>query len=194
MHFHVLGSLHHVHNKNSGLPLYVLQAPCLIVSVNHMREMRTYVVVFICDNNNKRISYKANSEKDPDSGSNPRWNFDVMFNIDINKTQQHSLGLVLRLMSHYSLRPDTIIGEVNLPITVLLEWFGDAAEDVHKVASRYVVTKNGAEQGTLAFSYNFGRTLQHPPPDSTPVNGPSQVWKILGSVSGNLINAVMLLS
>ena len=32
MHFHVLGSLHHVHNKNSGLPLYVLQAPCMIVS------------------------------------------------------------------------------------------------------------------------------------------------------------------
>ena len=34
MHFHVLGSLHHVHNKNSGLPLYVLQAPCMIVSLN----------------------------------------------------------------------------------------------------------------------------------------------------------------
>ena len=32
MHFHVLGSLHHVHNKNSGLPLYVLQTPCTIVS------------------------------------------------------------------------------------------------------------------------------------------------------------------
>ena len=32
MHFHVFGSLHHVHNKNSGLPLYVLQAPCMIES------------------------------------------------------------------------------------------------------------------------------------------------------------------
>ena len=32
MYFHVLGSLHHVHNKNSGLPLYVLQALCMIVS------------------------------------------------------------------------------------------------------------------------------------------------------------------
>jgi hypothetical protein len=32
MHFHVLGSLHHVHNKNSGLPLYVLQALCMTVS------------------------------------------------------------------------------------------------------------------------------------------------------------------
>ena len=162
--------------------------------VNHTSEMRTYAVVFICDNNNKRISYEANSEKDPDGGSNPRWNFDVMFSIDINKAQQHDLGLVVRLMSHHSLRPDKIIGEVNVPITMMLEWFGDAAEDVHKVVRRYVVTENGAEQGTLAFSYNFGRTLQHPPPDPTPVNGPSEAWKILESVSGNLIDAVMLLS
>ena len=32
MHIHVLGSPHHVHNKNSGIPLYVLQEPCMIVS------------------------------------------------------------------------------------------------------------------------------------------------------------------
>ena len=36
MHFHALGPLHHVHNKNSGLPLYVLQAPCMIVSLTHI--------------------------------------------------------------------------------------------------------------------------------------------------------------
>ena len=161
---------------------------------NYIRGMRTYAVVFICDNNNKRIFYKANSEKDPDGGSNPRWNFDVMFNIDINKAQRHGLGLVVRLMSHHSLRPDTIIGEVNVPITVLLEWFGDAAEDVHKVVNRYVVTSKGVEQGTLPFSYNFGKTLQHPPPDPTPVKGQPKVWKNLGRVTGPLIDAVLFLA
>ncbi len=83
--------------RTSGLQIKSAQG---LKYVNHMREMRTYAVVFICDNNNKRISYKESSEKDPDGGSNPRWNFDVMFHIDINKAQQHGLGLVVTCEAH----------------------------------------------------------------------------------------------
>ena len=81
-----------------------------------------------------------------------------------------------------------------MPITEMVEWFGDAAEDVHKVANGYVMTAKGVEQGTLTFSYNFGKTLQHQPPDPTTVKGQSKVWKILGSVPGPLIDAVMFLA
>jgi hypothetical protein len=167
--------------------------------VNHIRDMRTYAVVFICDDNNNRISYEAKTEygagPGPDGGSNPRWNFDVMFNIDIEKAQQHGLALVVRLMSHHSLRPDTLIGEVRVPITVLLEWFGDAAEDVNKEARRNVVTAGGQEKGTLAFLYKFGRPLQHPPADPAPVNGQSRrVWKkLLRKVPSHLLDAVLIL-
>ena len=161
---------------------------------NYIRGMRTYAYVFICDGNDNCISHKAKTDKDRDGDTNPKWNFDVMFSIDIPRAEQHSLTLVVKLMSHHSARPDTLIGEVRVPITELLEWFGDAAEDVHKVVNRYVVTSKGVEQGTLAFSYNFGNTLQHPPPDPTPVRGQPKVWKVLGSVSGPLIDAVMFLA
>ncbi len=89
--------------------------------VNHITDMRTYAVVFISDDNNIRISYEAKTEygagPGPDGGSNPRWNFDVMFNINIEKVQQHGLALVVKLMSHHSLHPDTLIGEVRVPIS-----------------------------------------------------------------------------
>ena len=157
---------------------------------NCIRGMRTYAYVFICDRNDKRISHKAKTKKDRDGDTNPKWNFDVMFSINIPKAEEHSLTLVVKLMSHHSVRPDTLIGEVRVPITELLKWFGDAAEDVHKEVNEHVKTSKGEEKGTLAFLFNFGKTLQHPPPDPTPVKGQPKVWKNLGRVTGPLIKAV----
>ena len=54
-----------------------------------------------------------------------------------------------------------------MPISELLICFGDdddVGED-EKHMTKNIVTSDGEAQGALAFSYKFGRTVDHPPLD-----------------------------
>ncbi|GMY21710.1 protein SRC2-like [Fagus crenata] len=88
--------------------------------------------------------------------------------------------IVVKLKSHHKAHNDKDIGEVRVPIAELLASCGDADaaaaaaaaeedddddDEKQVMISKSVVTSDGIEEGTLAFSYNFGTTLQHPPAD-----------------------------
>nr|POE72545.1 protein quirky [Quercus suber] len=83
--------------------------------------------------------------------------------------KENCLDLVVKLKSHrktHGLR-DKDIGEVRVLILEPLEGFGDdhdAAEN-EKHMSKSIVTSDSEAQGALAFSYKFGRTVEHPPTD-----------------------------
>ncbi|GMY21709.1 protein SRC2-like [Fagus crenata] len=57
-----------------------------------------------------------------------------------------------------------------------------------KVTSKNVVTLDGtSEEGTLAFSYKFGRTVEHPPAHRPPVQAPprkSRRHKVMEAAKG----------
>ena len=131
--------------------------------------MKPYAVVFIRDHNNILHSPERKTSVDSEGGSNPTWNFNVKFTINLAIAQENHLDLVVKLKSRrktHGLR-DKDIGEVRVLISELLKCFGDdddAAED-EKHMSKNVVTSDGEAQGALAFSYKFGRTVDHPPTD-----------------------------
>lgn len=154
----------------------VIQSAQGLKYVNHVKKMKPYAVVFICDDNNNPISSMNNTAVDKDGGSNPKWNFLVKFNINIAKAQQNRHDLVVKLKSHHKSHGDKDIGEVRVPIAELLASCGDAGadeDDEKKVTSKNVVTLDGTlEEGTLAFSYKFGRNVEHPPAHRPPVQAP----------------------
>ena len=146
---------------------FVVQSAQGLKYVNHLTKMKPYAVVFIRDHNNILHSPERKTSVDSEGGSNPTWNFNVKFTINLAIAQENHLDLVVKLKSHrktHGLR-DKDIGEVHVPISELLTCFGDdddAVED-EKHMTRNVVTSDGEAQGALAFSYKFGRTVDHPP-------------------------------
>uniref|UniRef100_A0A2N9J6J4 C2 domain-containing protein n=1 Tax=Fagus sylvatica TaxID=28930 RepID=A0A2N9J6J4_FAGSY len=171
----------------------VIQSAQELKYVNHVKKMKPYAVVFICDDSNNPISSLENTAVDSDGDSNPKWNFPVKFNINIAEAQKNSHVLVVKLKSHHKTHSDKDIGEVRVPIAELLEGFGDADaeeedDDEKQVMSKNVVTSDGmSEEGTLAFSYNFGRTVEHPPnhcpPEQVPeIKSRSHNFKIAAKV------------
>ncbi|KAL4636947.1 hypothetical protein ACB092_03G045200 [Castanea dentata] len=147
----------------------VIQSAQGLKYVNHFKKMKPYAVVFICDHNNILHSSERKTSVDSEGGSNPTWNFNVKFTINLAIAQENHLDLVVKLKSRrktHGLR-DKDIGEVRVLISELLQCFGDdddAAED-EKHMSRNVVTSDGEAQGALVFSYKFGTTVDHPPTD-----------------------------
>ena len=146
----------------------VIQSAQGLKYVNHLKKMKPYAVVFIRDHNNILHSPERKTSVDSEGGSNPTWNFNVKFTINLAIAQENHLDLVVKLKSRrktHGLR-DKDIGEVRVLISELLKCFGDddAAED-EKHMSKNVVTSDGEAQGALAFSYKFGRTVDHPPTD-----------------------------
>jgi|UniRef100_A0A2N9J856 Ca2+-dependent lipid-binding protein len=156
----------------------VIQSAQGLKNVNHFTKMKPYAVVFICeDNNDPNILPDTKTTVDSDNGSNPIWNFTFEFKINIAKAQRNRLALVVKLKSHHKTHSDKDIGDVRVPITELLAEFGDAdataeeEDDEKKVMSRSVVTTSdgtASEEGTLSFSYKFGRTVEHVPPANRP--------------------------
>ncbi|KAL0005983.1 hypothetical protein SO802_013544 [Lithocarpus litseifolius] len=147
----------------------VIQSAQGLKYVNHLKKMKPYAVVFIRDHNNILHSPERKTSIDSEGGSNPTWNFKVKFTINLAIAQENHLDLVVKIKSRrktHGLR-DKDIGEVRVLISELLKCFGDdddAAED-EKHMSKNIVTSDGEAQGALAFSYKFGRTVDHPPPD-----------------------------
>ncbi|XP_023882884.1 protein SRC2 [Quercus suber] len=147
----------------------VIQSAEGLKYVNHFKRMKPYAVVFIRDHNNILHSPERKTSVDSEGGSNPTWNFNVKFTINLAIAQENHLDLVVKLKSRrktHSVR-DKDIGEVRVLISELLKEFGDdddAAED-EKHTSKNIVTSDGEAQGALAFSYKFGRTVDHPPTD-----------------------------
>ena len=79
----------------------VIQSAQGLKYVNHVKKMKPFADVFICDDNNNPISSMNNTAVDKDGGSNPKWNFPVKFNINIAKAQQNRHDLVVKLKSHH---------------------------------------------------------------------------------------------
>ncbi len=165
--------------------------------VNRFKKMKTYAVVFICDNNNNPSSSEKKTAVNKNRGSDPSWNFLVKFNIHITKKQKKHHALVVKLKSQHKMRSDKDIAEVRVPITELLAVFdeADAAaaaeeedddddddddDDEKKQVkmSKSVVTSDGTGEVTLSFSYEFGTTLQHPPADPPLVPKKSLIQKV----------------
>ncbi|KAL0005987.1 hypothetical protein SO802_013548 [Lithocarpus litseifolius] len=123
--------------------------------------MKPYAVVFIRDHNNILYSSKRKTSVDSKGGSNPTWNFNVKFTINLAIAQENHLDLVVKLKSRqksHGIR-DKDIGEVRMLISELLKCFGDDDDDAakdEKHMSKSIVTSNGEAQGALAFSYKFG--------------------------------------
>ncbi|KAL0005995.1 hypothetical protein SO802_013556 [Lithocarpus litseifolius] len=83
---------------------------------------------------------------------------------------ENRLALVVKLKSRRK-TGDKDIGEVRVMTTELLEAFGDANAVAHeKHMSKSVVIPDGTSQGTLAFSYKFGNTIQQQQPSTSTVN------------------------
>nr|POE72542.1 protein src2 [Quercus suber] len=163
----------------------VIQSAEGLKYVNHFKRMKPYAVVFIRDHNNILHSPERKTSVDSEGGSNPTWNFNVKFTINLAIAQENHLDLVVKLKSRrktHSVR-DKDIGEVRVLISELLKEFGDdddAAED-EKHTSKNIVTSDGEAQGALAFSYKFGRTVDHPPTDPNVKQRPKRVvylWDI----------------
>ncbi len=55
-----------------------------------------------------------------------------MFQIVVSKVEQNRHALVVKLKSRLEVHNDDDIGELRVPITELLEGFGDTAEDEQK--------------------------------------------------------------
>ncbi|XP_023906148.1 protein SRC2 [Quercus suber] len=145
----------------------VIQSAQGLKYVNHVKKMKPYAVVFIRDHNNVLHSSERKTSVDLEGGSNPTWNFNVKFTINLAIAQENHLDLVIKLKSRrksHGIR-DKDIGEVRVLISELLKCFGDDAAEDEKHMSKSVVTSDGEAQGALAFSYKFGRTVDHPPTD-----------------------------
>ena len=148
----------------------VIQSAQGLKYVNHVKKMKPFAVVFIRDHNNILHSSNRKSSVDSKGGSNPTWNFNVKFTINLAVAKENCLDLVVKLKSRWKTHGlrDKDIGEVSvLNISELLEGFGDdhdAAEN-EKHISKSIVTSDGEAQGALAFSYKFGRTVEHSPTD-----------------------------
>ncbi|XP_065636625.1 protein SRC2-like [Quercus suber] len=156
----------------------VIQSAQGLKYVNHLKKMKPYAVVSIRDHNNIPHSSESKTSVDSEGGSNPTWNCNVKFTISLAIAQENHLDLVVKLKSRrktHGLR-DKDIGEVCVLISELLKCFGDdddAAED-EKHMSKNIVTSDGEAQGALAFSYKFGRTVDHPPTDPNVKQGPKR--------------------
>ncbi|KAK7817401.1 protein src2, partial [Quercus suber] len=145
----------------------VIQSAQGLKYVNHVKKMKPYAVVFIRDHNNVLHSSERKTSVDSEGGSKPTWNFNVKFTISLAIAQKNHLDLVIKLKSRrksHGIR-DKDIGEVRVLISELLKCFGDDAAEDEKHMSKSIVTSDGEAQGALAFSYKFGRTVDHPPTD-----------------------------
>ena len=140
--------------------------------VHQLRKMNLFALVSIWDNNNNLCSRSSQEKTSIDSVGNtkPKWNFHVTFNIDITRAQENHLALVVKFKSRWIIG-DRDIGEVCVPITELLEGFGNANAVAHeKHMSKSVLNPNGTSQGTLSFYYKFGNTIQQQHPPASMVN------------------------
>ncbi|KAK9984178.1 hypothetical protein SO802_033703 [Lithocarpus litseifolius] len=127
--------------------------------------MQPYIVVVICDNNNKLI---FPTKKSPRLRcSNPTWNFHVDFYINVAMAQEKHLNLVVKLKSyrnsHCALNIE--IGVVRVPITKMLTDFGEADKKKKIQVSENLVFSDGTSQGKLSFSHGFAAIVEEPPAD-----------------------------
>ena len=137
-----------------------------IRSVNGLSSTpkRPYAVVSVRDREKNLIFPKEKSKVGKDGGSGLEFKFMAIFYINVASARKNGLDLVVKLKSKRWVHSNDDIGVVCVPITELLEGFGDGTEDHEKqVTSKSIVTSEGTEEGTLEFSYKFGRILQEPP-------------------------------
>ncbi|XP_065636627.1 protein SRC2-like [Quercus suber] len=101
--------------------------------------MKPYAVVFIRDHNNILHSSERKTSVDSEGGSNPTWNFNVKFTINLAIAKENCFG----------------------------DDDHDAAKNEKHMSKSIIVTSDGEAQGALAFSYKFRRTVsvRHPPTD-----------------------------
>ena len=110
----------------------VIQSARGLKYVNHLKKMKPYAVVFIRDHNNIPHSSDRKTSVDSEGGSNPTWNFNVKFTINLAIAQENHPGLVVKLKSRrkaHGLR-DKDIGEVRVLISELLKCFGDDDDEL----------------------------------------------------------------
>lgn len=142
---------------------------CLYVEIRSVNGLsstpkRPYAVVSVRDREKNLIFPKEKSKVGKDGGSGLEFKFMAIFYINVASARKNGLDLVVKLKSKRWVHSNDDIGVVRVPITELLEGFGDGTEDHEKqVTSKSIVTSEGTEEGTLEFSYKFGRILQEPP-------------------------------
>ena len=139
----------------------VIESAQGLENVNHFTRMKPYAVVYMWDMKNNHRSSREESSADEEGGSNPRWNFMVKFNIDIDMAEANRFALVVKLRSRRRTHGarDKDIGEVR----VLIKELRDCAEgnererrmirSVHTFSDGSTGTEQG--QGKLTFSYKF---------------------------------------
>ncbi|KAL0012274.1 hypothetical protein SO802_007382 [Lithocarpus litseifolius] len=166
------------------LELVIMSAQGL-KKVNRLTKMKPYAVVFIRDHNNTLHSHKRKTSVDSKGGSNPIWSFNVKFTINLAIAQDDHLDLVVKLKSRRKTHGcrDKDIGEVRVLISDLLICFGDDDGAAEKHTTRDIVTSDGEKQGALAFSYKFGRTVDHPPLDPNVKQRPKRGTGFLGKIA-----------
>ncbi|KAG8372954.1 hypothetical protein BUALT_Bualt12G0120800 [Buddleja alternifolia] len=156
--------------KNRTLEI-TLQYATDLNNVNLITKMDVYAVVSISggDDNSKQ---KTKSPVDHDGDCNPTWNFPMRFAVEEAALQQNRLTLDFKLICERALG-DKDIGEVNVPITDLLESPANgAAADWKRFVSYQVRKPSGKPKGQITFSYKFG---EKPASDAAEVCGESIV-------------------
>ncbi|CAI9102176.1 OLC1v1000400C1 [Oldenlandia corymbosa var. corymbosa] len=123
-------------------------------NVNMFSKMDVYAVVKILGYPSKNNTKKTNVDKN--SGSNPKWNFHLRFDVAENSLNNPGISLLVQLKSDRTFGSAKDIGEVNVPIPELYNGFSKEKDSSDKVVEYQVRTSSGKPKGTLKFSYKFG--------------------------------------
>ncbi|KAK9671151.1 hypothetical protein RND81_12G009600 [Saponaria officinalis] len=139
-------------------------------------KMEPYVVVSVYDSMHINHRYSSLQQHktpvDKTGNKNPRWNFPIKFTLDDAALQGNHLTFHFELFSRHALLPDTLIGEVHVPVSELISSVGKS--DVSHV-SYQVRKRSGKPKGVLNFSYKFGEKFTSAPPPATRA-GPSMAY------------------
>ena len=77
----------------------VIQSAEGLKYINHLQKMKPYAIVSIQDHNNILHSPKRKTSVDSKGGSNPTWNSNIKFTINLAIAQENHLDLVVKLKS-----------------------------------------------------------------------------------------------
>lgn len=130
-----------------------LQSAKDLNKVNLITKMDVYVVVQI-SGGDKSSKQKTKTPVDHDGDANPTWNYAMKFTVDEAGLQTNRLTLDFKLVCERALG-DKDVGEVSVPIKLLLDSQAKAAADGKQIVSYQVRKPSGKPKGQLSFSYNF---------------------------------------
>ncbi|XP_043708417.1 protein SRC2-like [Telopea speciosissima] len=131
-----------------------------IKDVNIFGKMDVYLVANLSGDN----LTKQKTPIDKDGGTNPKWNFQMKFNIDEDAALKGGLVLIFQLRCDRSIGSDKDIGVVHVPVKELLDNANAGDEKSAQFVSYQVRTSSGKPKGQLNFSYKFGDKITVPAP------------------------------